>query len=85
MMNGGYKIIDFKDINIDTSDGAVIAGIYDALENNHRKAIMISGITIDNIQKNDCFIDCSVSDGSYVFNAYGKQFTVTNEDKVTVV
>lgn len=84
MLNGGYKIIDFQDINIDTTNGATVIGIYDNIENNHRKAIMISGITIDNVQKNDCFVDCSVSDSSYVFTAYGKTFTITNEDKVTI-
>lgn len=84
MLNGGYKIIDFKDINIDTTNGAVIVGIYDEFENNHRKATMISGITIDNVQKNDCFVDCSISDGSFTFSAYGKTFTVTNEDKVSI-
>lgn len=32
MLNGGYKIIDFKDINIDTSDGAIITGFMKALK-----------------------------------------------------
>lgn len=84
MLNGGYKIIDFQDINITTENGATVTGIYESIENNHRKAIMISGITIDGVQKNDCFVDCSVSDGSYTFTAYGKTFTVTNADKITI-
>lgn len=85
MLNGGYKIVDFKDINITTADGAVVTGIYEDIENNHRKAVMISGITIDGVQKNDCFVDCSIDEGSYKFTAYGKTFTVTAEDKVTFV
>lgn len=84
MLNGGYHIVDFKDINIDTTNGAVITGIYESFEDNPRKAIMVSGVTIDNVQKNDCFVDCEVNDGSFVFTAYGKTFTVSNEDKVTI-
>lgn len=84
MKCGGYKIIDFHDVNITTGTGATLSGIYDAIKKNHRKAIMISGITIDNVEKPDCFVDCEVSGGNYTFTAYGKTFTITNADKVTI-
>lgn len=83
MTKGGYKIVDFKDVNITTDAGATVIGAYESLEDSHRKAIMISGITIDGVEKPDCFIDCEVSEGNYTFTAYGKTFTVTNENKVT--
>lgn len=84
MKRGGYKIVDFEDINITTADGAIVIGIYESIESSHRKAIMISGVTIDGVEKPDCFIDCEVSDGNYTFSAYGKTFTITNADKITI-
>ena len=83
MIKGGYKIIDFKDINILTGDGATVMGIYEDIEKTHRKAIMVSGITIDGVEKPDCFVDCEVSGSDYKFSAYGKTFTITSENKVT--
>lgn len=84
MKRGGYKIIDFRDVNITTGTGATVSGIYESIEKNHRKAILISGITIDNVEKPDCFVDCEVSGSNYTFTAYGKTFTITAEDKVTI-
>lgn len=84
MLKGGYKIIDFKDINITTGEAVTVVGIYESIEKSHRKAIMLSGITIDNVEKPDCFVDCEVTDGNYTFTAYGKTWTITNENAVTV-
>lgn len=84
MLKGGYKIIDFQDVNILAEGGAVVIGIYEEIEKSHRKAILISGVTIDGVEKPDCFIDCEVQDSSYTFSAYGKSFTITAEDKITI-
>ena len=83
MIKGGYKIIDFKDVNILTSKGATVPGIYDDIKKSYRKAIMVSGITIDGVEKQDCFVDCEVSGSDYKFSAYGKTFTITSVNKVT--
>ena len=83
MIKGGYKIIDFKDVNILTGDGATVPGIYDDIKNSHRKAIMVSGVTIDGVEKPNCFVDCEVSGSDYKFSAYGKTFTITSVNKVT--
>ena len=83
MIKGGYKIINFKDVNIVTGVGATVPGIYDDIKKSHRKAIMVSGITIDAVEKPDCFVDCEVSGNDYKFSAYGKTFTITSENKVT--
>ncbi len=82
MVKGGYKIIDFKDVNITTENGATVIGIYESIESSHRKALLISGIVIDGVEKNDCFIDCTITDGSYSFSAYGKTFTIANDDTI---
>ena len=83
MIKGGYKIIDFKDVNILTSKGATVPRIYDDIKKSYRKAIMVSGITIDGVEKPDCFVDCEVSGSDYKFAAYGKTFTITSANKVT--
>lgn len=83
-MKGGYHIVDFKDVNILTDGGATVIGVYESIEQNHRKAIMVTGVTIDGVEKPACFIDCEVADGSYSFKAYGKTFTITNADNVTI-
>lgn len=83
MIKGGYKIINFKDVNIRTAGGATVPGIYDDIKKSNRKAIMVSGITIDAVEKPDCFVDCEVSGSDYKFSAYGKTFTITSENKVT--
>lgn len=84
MLKGGYKIIDFKDVNITTGAGVTVTGIYEDIEKSHRKAILLSGITIDGVEKPDCFVDCEVTDGNYKFTAYSKTWEITNADLVTV-
>lgn len=83
MLKGGYHITDFHDINIVTGEATVVTGIYESIEASHRKPILLSGITLDGVEKPDCFIDCEVADGSYTFSAYGKNWTITNADSVT--
>lgn len=84
MRKGGYRIIDFQDINITTAgDGAVITGVYDAIEDAYRKPLLLSGLTLDGVEKPDCYITCEVTESNYTFTAYGHTFTITAEDKVT--
>lgn len=83
-MNGGYKIVDFKDVNITTDNGATVAGIFEEIEGSHRKAILVSGVTIDGVEQRDLFVDPVVNSGDYVFSAYGKSFTISHEDKITI-
>lgn len=84
MVKGGYKVVNFKDENITTENGATVSGVYESLENNYHKALMISGVVIDGTEYNDTFVEVTVSGSDYTFTAYGKTFTVTSEDKVTV-
>lgn len=83
-MNGGYKIIDFKDQNITTENGITVIGIYESIEGSHRKALMVSGLVIDGVEKNDCFVDCTAAENSFAFTAYGHTITVHNDDTVTL-
>lgn len=84
MLRGGYHIVDFKDVNITTETGATITGIYEEIEGAYRKAILVSGVTIDGVEYRDTFVDPTSSDNNFTFSAYGKTITVTNENKVTI-
>ena len=82
MRNGGYKIINLKDVNL-TSTAAKVAGIHDDIENSFRKPLLLSGITINGVEKNDAFVAPTVSSGSYLFKVYGGTITVTSQDMVS--
>lgn len=84
MVKGGYKIIDLKDTVINADGGTTIAGIYEEIEHNYRKPLLLSGIIIDNVEKPDVFISITNTDGNFSFSAYGKTYTVANSDLVTI-
>lgn len=84
MIKGGYKIIDLKDTAIDTTNGTTITGIHDALENNYRKPLILSGIVIDGTEYADAPISVTNADGTFSFTAYGKTYTVTADDLVKI-
>lgn len=86
MIKGGYKIIDFKDNPLTTGGVATtITGIYDSIEVSYRKPLLLSGLTIDGIKRNDVYAPATVSGNNFVFTAYGKTITITDTDAVTVV
>lgn len=84
MVKGGYKIINLKDTVINADGGTTIAGIYEEIEHNYRKPLLLSGIIIENVEKPDVFISVTNTDGSFNFDAYGKKYTITNADLVTI-
>lgn len=84
MLRGGYHIVDFKDTNITTDAGATVVGIYEELEGSYRKAILVSGVTIDGVEQRDTWVDPTHGDGNYTFTAYGKTFTVKSDETVTI-
>lgn len=84
MIKGGYRIINLGDANFKTGTAVTIPGIYDRFKNSHRKAIMVSGITLGDSKVADYFIQYQVSNGNYTFVIHGRTFTVTHEDKVTI-
>lgn len=83
-MKGGYQIISFNDANITSDAGITVAGIYETLESSYRKAIQVTEITLDGVEQRDAFVDLKHADNSYSFEAYGRTFTIANDDKVTV-
>ena len=79
---GGYKIINLGDADLSASPK--ITGIYDAIEGNHRKRLVLSGITINAVEYADIEIEVTVSAQNFTFTAYGKTITITPEDIVSV-
>lgn len=84
MVKGGYKIINLNDTEIDTTNGTTIGGIYESIENNYRKPLMLSGIVIDSVEKPDIYIEVTSAENSFTFTAYGKTYTVTNDNLVKI-
>lgn len=55
--NGGYVIIDFKDINITSEAGVTVVGIFNDIESSGRKAILVSGVTLDGVEQRDVLLN----------------------------
>lgn len=83
MKNGGYIIIDLKDVSLSATPVA-IAGIYNRVKDNYRKPILLSGIVIEGVEMADCFVDLHVSSTSYVGALHNYNITITSENKVSV-
>lgn len=64
MVKGGYQIIDLEDRDLTPNKSTRYEGIYDKLEGT-RKAILLSGITVDSVKYNDCFVT-KIINGSYI-------------------
>lgn len=75
---GGYLIIDLKNYDLLTivEDGSFLPikyckELFQLLEQNYNKQVLISGITINKIEKNDCVVNVYYYDTYYVFDLYG--------------
>lgn len=82
-MNGGYKMIDFRDINL-TSVAVKIDGIYESIESNHRKALMLGGLNFENIEKANVYCQPVLTGTTYTFTCYGKTITITDSDMCSI-
>lgn len=78
---GGYLIIDLKNYDLLTTieDTSVLPKKYckeliQLLEQNFNKQVLISGITINEIEKNDCVTNIHYYNGDYTFTLYGLGF-----------
>lgn len=79
---GGYLNIDLKNYDLltiveDTGEDTSALPIkyckelFQLLEQNYNKQVLISGITINKIEKNDCIVNIYYYDTYYVFDLYG--------------
>ena len=82
MRKGGYKVINLNDNNLTTSN-TTITGIYKDIKSNYRKAILLSGITINGVEYSDCFTTFNVSGSNLIATVYNNTITITDTDIVT--
>ena len=85
-IKGGYKLIDLKDNKLTVDgDGVTVKGIYNSIENSYNKPLILTGINIGGVERNDVFIVFSYNSGSYVANiSVTEKITITNADLVTI-
>lgn len=84
---GGYKLISLDKIDmLEIEVGVVIAGIHKAIESSYGKPLLLTGIVIDGVEKNDVYVgEYKVVDGSFVIKAYGYEITISADDEVEAV
>lgn len=84
---GGYLIIDLKNIDLNSpynwsNKSGLLPDLYNVLEQNYFKQVLVTGIKINGIERNDFITTIYLNGTSYSFNVYG--FTVNIEDKETM-
>ena len=86
MAKGGYKIIDLHNYDFtDVGTETTITGIYEELEGNYHKAVMLSNVTFKGIEITSQFVPVTISESAYKLAMVGVgTFTVTNDDKITL-
>lgn len=81
----GYQIISLRDTPFYTNGATMMLdGIYEQIENNNRKPILLDGIVIDDIERPAIYADRQIVGTSFVFDVYGKRITITDTDAVSV-
>lgn len=81
---GGYQIIDLKGVSLTSGSAVVIKGVYESIEGNYYKPLLLSGLVISDIEQTDAFISAISGTNLYTISlANGGSITITNEDKVT--
>lgn len=81
---GGYMILDVSGHNLSSGVQATIPGIYERLEANHGKPVLLSGLNVGGKEYGDIFVDVTLNESAYNFTAYGKTVKIEAEDKITV-
>ena len=86
MNKGGYRIVDFKSTKLTTGGSAVvIEGIFKAVKNVYKKATLLSGVIIDNVEYPDEYGVFELDGSDYKIAIHGTTtITVKSNDSVTV-
>lgn len=89
-MVGGYKMISLNDVNIiPNGDAVTIKGIYEKIEHNYRKPVLLGGLTINGVERADRYITFSVDDSDFVgfivlTNWDALEIRIKSDDSVTI-
>lgn len=86
-MNGGYKLVDFKNILISTTSEVEISGVHNAILISYGKPIIAHGVNIAGYYKGDFFCNPKFdSTGAYIELYISPNLYLNlNGDKVKVV
>lgn len=84
-MRGGYQILDLNDTNLVSGNGKTIGGIYDLIEGNYRKPILLSGLVIDGIEQADVFVQFTVSEDSFKTEIAQGSIVITDDDTLSYI
>ena len=73
---GGYLIIDLKNKDLlqltnELFTQTELKEIYEVIEHNYHKNVLVTGIVINNIEKNDYITNIYYSNNAYTFKVYG--------------
>lgn len=85
-VNGGYQLVDFKNISISSTsaEGVTVKGVYETIEGSYRKLLVGSNIVIDDVELNNVVITPINGENQYEVELYGKNYTITSDDLITV-
>ena len=80
---GGYRIIDFKGIDL-ADEETLNNSIYPIIESTYKsKAFLITNIFINEVEHNSTFVSIKLNNSNYEFELYGYHIVVS-PDKITI-
>lgn len=92
---GGYLVIDLKNIDLNSldadgngydwsNDSGLLPDLYNLLEQNYFKQVLVTGIKINGIERNDVITTIYLNGTSYSFNVYGFTVNIENKERMNV-
>lgn len=88
MKNGGYQVLDLKEISLTSGTPETISGAFAALSGSNNKPILVSGLSIGGDVVPDFYCAFVVISDDYVgttfINTSSIEIVVASDDSVTV-
>lgn len=88
-MRGGYQIVDLGGINYQAGQSKTVPGVYDKIEGNYYKPILLTNMVQFGHRIGDVFVrfKSSGSIGSYIWTdkQYNLSVIITSSDTVNIV
>lgn len=82
-MRGGYKILDFKKVNITIGTAAVIEGVYEALATNTGKPTVLTNLVVASHALCSAYVYFKLVGEAYLGYLDSWSITITKDNKVT--
>lgn len=86
-LKGGFLCLSLENKNIASGSNITLEGIYDKLEGNYGKAVMLGDIKLDNVEMSAQLASCVVSGSNYILTFVADTsayvLTVDDTDKVS--